>query len=68
MEERILVKEGCPRWDASCATWVGLAGEGVSGDESVLCCREKNPEVAVLFPAVGTLYRRLVGGEETVGV
>ena len=68
MEERILVKGGCPRWDASCATWVGLAGEGVSGDKGVLCCCEENPEVAVLFPAAGTLDRRLVGGEGTVGV
>ena len=54
-EERLLVKEGCPLRDAGCATWIGWSDEGISGDKSVICCREDEPGVAVLAPTMGTL-------------
>ena len=42
-EERFLVKGDCPRRDAGCAICVSRAGEGVSGDEGVMCYLEDEP-------------------------
>ena len=67
-EERVLVEGSCLLWDAGCATWVGRADEGVFGDKGILCCREDDPEAAVLSPTAGNLDRSRVGGEETVDV
>ena len=37
-------------------------------DERLFCCRQDEPEVAVLAPSVGTLDKRRVCGEETMRV
>ena len=54
-EECLLVRGGCPRWDAGCATGVGRVYYWVSVDEGVFFSRKDEPKVAVLAPSTGTL-------------
>ena len=67
-EERLLIEGGFPCRDVGCAAGVGRSEERVSGDEGVLGCCQDKTEVAVLATSAGTLDRRRVCGEETMGV
>ena len=68
VEERLLVEGGCPFRYYGRATGVGRAGEGYLADKAVLSRRQDDPEVAVLDPAAGTIDRRRIHSEETMGV
>ena len=68
VDERLLSEGGCPCRDGRRTTGVGKADRGDLTDEGILCCRQNEPEVAVLTPAAGTLDRRRIHSEETVCV
>ena len=67
-DERLISKGGCPHQDVGCETIIGREEEWNLTDKGILSCNQDDPNVAVLDPAIGTLDRRRVCSEETMGV